>query len=149
MGMQHLVHPSRNKALSLDCSPNASEECPEISGQQDPAAEALHLCLLLEIISPLKSSSIFLCSQNDPESWHLHSSPRLLFLFCSPSFFIQISSPTLIIIVGSSWMKDLSHLIQWHKYETFIIYSTCRSAKDKFAHDTCKINSYLFLIDFH
>lgn len=69
VGMQHLVHPSSNKALlSLDCSPNASKECPEIPGQQDPAAEALHLCLLLEIISPLKSSSIFLCSQNDPES---------------------------------------------------------------------------------
>lgn len=71
------------------------------------------------------------------------------FFFCSSSFFSQISSPALIITIGSGWIKDLSHLIQWHKYETFIIYSTRRSAKDKFTCDTCKINSYLFLTDFH
>lgn len=80
VGMQQLVHPSTSKPLlSLDCSPNASKECPEIPGQQDPAAENLHLGLLLEIIPLLKSSSIFLCSQNGPKSWHLHSSPRLYF----------------------------------------------------------------------
>lgn len=68
VGMQQLVHTSTNKPLlSLDCSPNASKECPEIPGQQDPAAEA-HLCLILEVIPLVKSSSIFLCSQNGPES---------------------------------------------------------------------------------
>lgn len=150
VGMQKLVNPFMNKPLlSVDCSPNASKECPETPGQQDPAANALHLHLLLQIIPLVKSSSVFLCSQNGPESWHLHSLPGLFFFFCSSSFFSQISSPALIITIGSGWMKDLSHLIQWHKYETFIIYSTRRSAKDKFTCDTCKINSYLFLTDFH
>lgn len=77
VGMQQLVHPSTNKPLlTLNCSPNASKECSEIPGQQDPPAEALYLHLLLEIIPPLKSNSIFLYSHNGSESWHLHSSSR-------------------------------------------------------------------------
>lgn len=147
VGMQQLAHPSTNKPLlTLNCSPNASKECPEIPGQQDPTAPPPEFAPGDYTTSEEK----FYISVFPEWPWVLTLSliTQVLF-FCSPSFFSQINSPTLMIIVGSGWIKDLPHLIQWHKYGTFIIYSTCRSAKDKFTCDTCKINSYLFLIDFH
>lgn len=97
--------------------------------QQDAwSARSSNGCSLSVFVSGVYTSSeegfcIFVFPAG-PGSCHLHSLLRLLFLFfCSPSFFSQISSLASIIIVGSGRMNDLSHLIQWHKYETFIIYS--------------------------
>lgn len=122
--------------------------------QQDPWSARGPAAVLKICTCPWSSHQLWrglLCFMHSPGACHLHLLSKLLSLFLSsPSSFSQISSLASVIKGGGSSMNDLSHLIQWQKYETFIIYSAHRTAKDKFTCDTCiKINSYLFLVHFH